>query len=211
MSFPLQLKNGTAAAWTSANPVLAVGETGVESDTGLYKIGDGTTTWTSLLYAGTNYFRLTADGSAIGTAATDFFASGAITLAAAAIYELEYELYFLKTTAGTVTFTLVAAQAPVNLNAYYEGGPVAGVATAGAPITAAIKASTSTTTTIPATSSLTTAVEHHFRVKTIIETHATNAGTFKIQAAESAGTITPRRGSYYKVTRLPGTNIGAFA
>lgn len=50
MSVTIQLRRGTAAAWTTANPVLAVGEMGVETDTLAYKIGDGVTAWTSLGY-----------------------------------------------------------------------------------------------------------------------------------------------------------------
>lgn len=46
----IQFRRGTAAAWTSANPVLANGEPGFESDTNKLKIGDGTTAWTSLAY-----------------------------------------------------------------------------------------------------------------------------------------------------------------
>ena len=51
MAVQIQLRNGTAAQWTSANPTLALGEVGVEKDTTKFKIGDGTTAWTSLGYA----------------------------------------------------------------------------------------------------------------------------------------------------------------
>lgn len=43
-------RRGTASQWTSANTVLAAGEFGVETDTGQFKIGDGTTAWNSLPY-----------------------------------------------------------------------------------------------------------------------------------------------------------------
>ena len=46
----LQLRRGTASQWTFANPVLANGELGLETDTRLYKIGDGVTYWNSLAY-----------------------------------------------------------------------------------------------------------------------------------------------------------------
>lgn len=46
----IQLRRGTAAQWTAADPTLAAGEAGFETDTGKLKIGDGTTAWTSLLY-----------------------------------------------------------------------------------------------------------------------------------------------------------------
>jgi hypothetical protein len=46
----VRFRRGTAAAWTSANPTLAAGELGFETDTGQSKLGDGTTAWTSLPY-----------------------------------------------------------------------------------------------------------------------------------------------------------------
>lgn len=46
----IQNKTGTAAAWTSANPILAKGEIGVEIDTAKVKVGDGVTSWTNLAY-----------------------------------------------------------------------------------------------------------------------------------------------------------------
>lgn len=46
----IQLRKGTAAAWTSADPTLASGEIGYETDTGKQKMGDGTTAWTDLAY-----------------------------------------------------------------------------------------------------------------------------------------------------------------
>ncbi len=46
----IQCKIDTAENWKTNNPVLLVGELGVESDTKLIKVGDGTTSWTSLPY-----------------------------------------------------------------------------------------------------------------------------------------------------------------
>jgi len=45
-----QLRRGLASEWYSANPALADGEIGLETDTRLYKIGDGTTRWRLLSY-----------------------------------------------------------------------------------------------------------------------------------------------------------------
>jgi hypothetical protein len=50
MAVKIQLRRDTAANWTSANPVLAAGELGVETDTGFVKIGNGSTVWNSLSY-----------------------------------------------------------------------------------------------------------------------------------------------------------------
>jgi hypothetical protein len=43
-------RRGTAAEWTSANPVLAAGEIGFETDTTKFKFGDGTTAWADIPY-----------------------------------------------------------------------------------------------------------------------------------------------------------------
>lgn len=57
-------RRGTAAEWTSANPILADGEFGYETDTKKLKMGDGSTAWNSLVYRideapidGTEYVR----------------------------------------------------------------------------------------------------------------------------------------------------------
>jgi hypothetical protein len=50
MAVQIQLRNDTASNWTSANPTLAAGEVGLETDTGKLKIGTGSTAWTSLAY-----------------------------------------------------------------------------------------------------------------------------------------------------------------
>ena len=51
MAVKVQFRRGTAAQWTSANPVLAQGEAGYEYDTGKFKIGNGSSTWTALPYS----------------------------------------------------------------------------------------------------------------------------------------------------------------
>lgn len=51
---PTQIKarNDTAVRWSSFNPILAKGELGLETDTNLFKFGDGVRAWGSLPYAG---------------------------------------------------------------------------------------------------------------------------------------------------------------
>lgn len=46
----IQLRRGTAAQWTAANPPLADGELGLEIDTGRAKAGDGSAVWSSRPY-----------------------------------------------------------------------------------------------------------------------------------------------------------------
>lgn len=50
MAVRLQLRRDTAANWTSANTVLAAGEIGYETDTGKFKIGNGTSNWATNTY-----------------------------------------------------------------------------------------------------------------------------------------------------------------
>jgi hypothetical protein len=51
MAVQVQFRRGSAAQWTSANPILAEGELGLELDTGKFKLGNGTSTWTQLSYS----------------------------------------------------------------------------------------------------------------------------------------------------------------
>ena len=48
----LQFRRGTAAEWSADNPVLAEAEMGIETDTNLFKIGDGVLDWNTLPYGG---------------------------------------------------------------------------------------------------------------------------------------------------------------
>lgn len=50
MADTIQLRRDTAANWVTANPVLADGEIGIETDTRKRKCGNGTTAWNSLSY-----------------------------------------------------------------------------------------------------------------------------------------------------------------
>ncbi len=78
----IQVRRGTAAQWTSANPVLEAGEMGLETDTKYIKFGDGTAAWSALGYANdpgfldlsnqlVNYVELTDIGAVSGVAGLD--------------------------------------------------------------------------------------------------------------------------------------------
>lgn len=88
MANRIQLRRGSAQEWSNVNPTLAIGELGIEIDTGRIKIGDGVTSWNSLKYerplesitntpntlvqrdADGNFQAGTMTGSLIGNAAT---------------------------------------------------------------------------------------------------------------------------------------------
>ena len=63
-----QIRRGTASQWTSANPTLASGELGLETDTLLVKAGNGVTAWTSLSYI--NSFPAVSRNAQTGTSYT---------------------------------------------------------------------------------------------------------------------------------------------
>lgn len=56
MAIQIQFRRGTAAEWSSVNPILAEGEMGIETDTQLFKIGNGIDRWNSLEYGGLRGF-----------------------------------------------------------------------------------------------------------------------------------------------------------
>ena len=47
----IQVRSDTSSNWTSVNPTLATGEVGFEINTGNFKIGTGSTAWSSLTYS----------------------------------------------------------------------------------------------------------------------------------------------------------------
>jgi hypothetical protein len=51
MAQKIQYRHGSFTQWTSVNPILAEGEPGYETDTGKFKVGDGSSHWTTLPYS----------------------------------------------------------------------------------------------------------------------------------------------------------------
>ena len=66
----IQVRRGTASEWTESNPILASGEFGYETDTGMLKVGNGTTTWSQLDYVTADVVHLSANDFA-GTGSFD--------------------------------------------------------------------------------------------------------------------------------------------
>lgn len=50
MRITIKTRRDTASEWASVNPILSLGEMGIETDTRKIKFGDGTTPWNSLSY-----------------------------------------------------------------------------------------------------------------------------------------------------------------
>lgn len=158
------------------------------------------------------YFHLTAAGSTVGTTIGNYFGTTSnISLVANAYYEIDIYLFYLKTTAGTVTWTLTNSAAPTSQNIIYEMSPASGIVAppgTAAMLSGQIYNSTTAAQTV-VTASLTTAVNHYARFKIFLRN---GTGTsLKIQATCSAGTITPGINSYWMCKRRSPNNIGTFA
>lgn len=156
--------------------------------------------------AGEQTFRLAANGAAIGPGISNYFgANSAISLEAGSMYEITIHTFFLKTTAGTLTWTLTASSAPTSVVARNLSTPITG--TSGVGIVNTVTSLATAATAFQNTGSLTTGVNHafEFRIK-VLTNLATN---LRLNATQSAGTITPQAGSYYTVKKI-SASTGTF-
>ena len=112
MAVRFQLRRDTAATWTSTNPVLALGEPGVETDTLKVKVGDGVTAWNSLGYSITKDFTdLTSKPTTIaGYGITDAVASSSVSVFGASLID-DADATTARTTLGLGTAATTAATA----------------------------------------------------------------------------------------------------
>lgn len=196
---PLDFASGTNLTTASAGTL--------EYDGSFFYATKETTSGRGVLQSDQVY-RLASNGTTITTIADFFGTTSSINLAASSFYEIEYYAYFLKTTAGTVTFTLTASSAPTQISGYYIGSGVTGINVAATPTTGYTGSAAATTAAFAATGSLTTAVNHAYRIKATVVTNL--ATTFKLQITSGTGSATPLAGSYYTVKRIASTQ-GSFA
>lgn len=211
----LHLKAGTATLNTAplkftSGTLLTTAEAGViEYDgTALYKTID--TTQGRTQDSNQSIFRLVANNSALGPAIADYFgANSSFPTIINAVYEITFYLYYLKSTLGTVTYTITNTSTYTNIAAEYTQSAVVGIGTNAAQTVAGIVTTTIAAAALPATGALTNAARHRCVIRAIVET--ATAGNIRLRVTSSAGTITPLRGSYYTARRLFAGNVGTFA
>jgi hypothetical protein len=75
MTTRIQLRRGTASEWTTVNPTLSSGELGYETNTGKFKIGNGSSLWSALDYFETDLSEYLTTSSASTTYLTQSSAS----------------------------------------------------------------------------------------------------------------------------------------
>ena len=170
----IQVRRGTASQWTSANPTLAAGEWGYESDTGKVKIGNGTTAWTSLSYQG-NAGTVTSITAGTGLSGGTITSSGTVAIDTATTVDVS--------TAQTLTNkTLTAPVINLALNAQTGTTYTPVLGDNGKLVT--LNNASAITVSIPTNASVTYAVGAQINFAWI-----TGAGQPTIQAA-SSGTTT---------------------
>ena len=77
----IQIRRGTAAAWTAANPILSQGEIAYEIDTMKIKVGNGSSAWNSLGYFPANWADITGKPAVVASGATQAAARQSISAA----------------------------------------------------------------------------------------------------------------------------------
>ena len=156
---------------------------------------------------GEQTFVLGANGTAIGAIADFFGTNSALSLEASTTYHVTAILNILKTTAGTVTPSLVLSSAG-NMIADFTLGASTGVTTTGASFTTLGQgAGFSVTSVAITTATLSTGVNHSFRISAMVTTAL--AANFRFKLLSNTGTATPLAGSYYTVKKI-STTTGTF-
>lgn len=116
----IQLRRDTAANWTAANPTLADGQPGYETDTKKLKIGDGATAWASLAYfsgggGGSYSYTVTTRAASYSETATSgdqvvLVTGGAVNVSLPTAVGNTARFTFKLTVAGTMTLTASGGQ-----------------------------------------------------------------------------------------------------
>jgi hypothetical protein len=152
-------------------------------------------------------YRITAN---LGTrSSSDYFDSNsAFPTVANGIYELNWYLYFLKTSNGNVTWTILHSQNFTNLVASWFSCAAGGISATSAMATAGIVTTTTASAALPACASMTGATNQFHQVRALAE--CGTAGNVRLRVTVGAGTITPLRGSYFTARRLYAGNVGTF-
>ena len=115
---------------------------------------------------------------------------------------------FIKTTAGTVTFTLTHTANYTNLVAQWEGSNTGGIGATISRTTAGIVATTAAAAALPVTASLGAVANHEYVIRALVE--CSTAGNIRLRVTQSAGTVTPLQGSYYTARLVSAANVGTF-
>ena len=147
---------------------------------------------------------LTSDRTAIGSAIADYFpANSSINLEAGSYYEVDAMCYFTKGSLTTVTWTWAFSSAVSMARSYYVGTPTNGfdtIVTTAPPVTGTAAQLTTSALAHAATASLGGNNAHVFIFKVHIVTNLATNVRLRVTNG-SAGTVTPKAGSYYRIQK----------
>jgi hypothetical protein len=190
----IQIRRGTAAQWTSANPTLAAGEFGYESDTGKFKIGSGSTAWNSLSYSASG--TVTSITAGTGLSGGAITTSGTIAIDSTVATLTGTQTLTNKTATGLIyTQTLLTPSFTTNAYTLVLGDQ--------GDILLASNGSTAGTINIPTNASVA------FPIGTQITIIQTGSGQLTIQAASSGTTTVASTGATSTAPKLRAINSSA--
>lgn len=201
---------GTAPIKLTAGTNLTTAEAGaIEYDGSSFFATGGTTTGRGAFPTEQIYRQVANGTTTLSATIADFFpANSSISLAAATLYEIQCWCYFLKTTGGSVTFSMLASSAPAWMNGHYRAGGATGASVASGGTTGWAGSAAVATAAWSATASLNSGVNHGFLFTIRILTNlATN---WRMRYTSNAGTTQSLIGSYYTVRALPAASTGTF-
>jgi hypothetical protein len=189
-----QFRRGTAAQWTSTNPTLGAGEPGYETDTGKFKIGNGSTAWNSLAYTGAG--TVTSITAGTGLSGGAITSSGTIAIDSTVATLTGTQTLTNKTATGLVyTQTLLTPSFTTNAYTLVLGDQ--------GDILLASNGSTAGTINIPTNASVA------FPIGTQITIIQTGSGQLTIQAASSGTTTVASTGASSTAPKLRVINASA--
>jgi hypothetical protein len=211
----LTVKAGTASAGTApvkltSGTVLTTAEAGAVEYDGSFFYATPQTTNGRQVISTPSYYVLSANAAAVGSTIANFFpGTTSIPLVASGVYEIEFNCWFQKTTAGTLVWTLVNSTTVTQMQADLAMSPIAGVTStaAASELFAQVAQQTAASVAFAATGSLTTAVNHFMRMRVSLVNGASTS--LRLQVTNSAGTVTPLAGSYWRATRI--ASVGTLA
>lgn len=191
----IQVRRGTAAQWTSANPTLAAGEWGFETDTNKAKIGTGSTAWNSLSYFG-GTGTVTSVASGTGLTGGPITGTGTLSIDSTVVTLTGTQTLTNKTATGLVyTQTLLTPTFSANAYTLVLGDQ--------GDILLASNGSTAGTVNIPTNASVA------FPTGTQITIIQTGSGQLTIQAATPATTTVNSTGATATAPKLRAQNSSA--